>query len=332
MTQQPDPNSREVRFAGAAGILAGTLQTPSEDHAPWAVAVFLHGSGPQDRNENSPQLPLGVFDAVAADLAALGVASLRYDKRGVGESTGDLLRASVQDLAADARAAARFVRRVHETAGLPLFLVGHSEGCTLAMMLAAEAPTPAGLVLLAPSATPMQDVLRMQAAGVQAAIQRLPAAERQRLGIPEGFDQLQVTEQMIAAILAAPADQPVLQMMNQTVPVRWFRSHFDLDLPAVAAAVPCPVLALAGAKDAQVPPRDAQAIAEHIRKAALGRGEEPDVTAVVMPDLTHVLRRSAGMGAPGEYGQLVQQPMDPEVRHLISDWIARHQPSAPEAG
>ncbi len=332
MTQQTDPYSREVRFSGAGGILAGTLQVPPEDRSPWAVAVFLHGSGPQDRNENSPQLPLHIFDTLAADLAGLGVASLRYDKRGVGESTGDLLRASVDDLAADARAAVRFVRRVHETAGLPVFLTGHSEGCTLAMMLAAQDPAPAGLVLLAPSATPMQDVLRMQASGVQAAIDRLPAAERQRLGIPDGFDQRQVTEQMIAAIQAAPADQPVLQMMNQTIPVRWFRSHFDLDLRAVSAAVPCPVLALAGAKDSQVPPGDAEAIAGGIRQAAAGRGDSLDVTAMVVPDLTHVLRRSAGTGAPGEYAQMVQQPMDPEVRRLVADWVTRHGPSAGEAG
>lgn len=326
-TQQPDPNSRDVRFAGAGGTLAGTLQVPPEDAAPWAVAVFLHGSGPQDRNENSPQLPLAVFDTFAADLAAAGVASVRYDKRGVGESAGDLLRASIEDLTDDARAALRFARRVHETAGLPVFLIGHSEGCTIAMLLAAgEAPPPAGLVLLAPSVTPMEDVLRMQATGVQATIARLPASERQRLGIPEGFDQRQVTEQMIATIKATPADQPVVQMMNQTIPVRWFRSHFDLDLAAVATAVPCPVLALAGAKDAQVPPGDAEVIAELLRQAAMSRGETPDVSAVVVPDLAHVLRRSPGTGAPGEYAQLVTQPMDAEVRRLVTDWVIQHRP------
>jgi alpha-beta hydrolase superfamily lysophospholipase len=300
---------------------------PPEDVRAWAVAVFLHGSGPQDRDENSPGLALHVFDTLAADLAAVGVASLRYDKRGVGQSTGELLNASVHDLAADARAAVRFARRVYETAGLPVYLVGHSEGSILALLLAGDEPPPAGMILLSPSVTPMEDVLRRQAAGVQATIERLPAAERQRLGIPDGFDQRQVTEQMIAMIKAAPPEQATLPMGNQVLPVRWFRSHFELDLRAAAGRVRCPVLAISGAKDAQVPPRDAEVLVDIVRRAAAERGESADATAHVLPDLTHILRRSTGSGGPGEYPQLAQQPVDPELRQRIREWLLRHRPA-----
>jgi pimeloyl-ACP methyl ester carboxylesterase len=326
--EQQQRFGRDVRFAGGSGVL--TLELPAEGMTPWATAIFLHGSGPQDRNENSPALQLAVFDTLAADLAAAGIASLRYDKRGVGESPGDLLRCTVHDLAADARGAVRFVRRVHETAGLPVFLIGHSEGATIAMLLGADAPPPAGLVLLAPTITPMEDVLRLQAAGVQAAIASLGPAERQRLGIPDGFDQRRVTEQMIAAIKAAPPDQSSFTLMNQTVPSRWFRSHFDLDLPAMLEAVRCPVLSVGGGKDTQVPPRDAEAAADALRRAAQGRGETPDVAGVIVPDLTHVLRRSAGAGAAGEYAELCKQPVDQGLRALILEWLQRHRPAEPE--
>ena len=317
---------RDVRFAAASNLITGTLEMPPGDVPARAAALFLHGSGPQDRNENSPALALHVFDTLAADLAGAGVASLRYDKRGVGESPGDLLRASVHDLAADARAAVRFLRRLHETSGLPIFLIGHDEGAIIALLLAGDEPPPAGLVLLCPHVTPMEDVLRMQAAGLQAAIERLPAEERQRLGIPDGFDQRAVTEQMIRAIRGAPPDQPALAMGQQTVPVRWFRSHFDLDMDAVLAAVRAPALAVGAAKDAQVPPQDAAALAARLRD-----GAGADATAVLVPDLTHVLRRTAGGGMAGEYAQLCQGPEDAEVRRLVAEWIAARLPDDAEA-
>ena len=311
-----------MRFAGASGVLTGTLQVPPEPVAPWAAAVFLHGSGPQDRDGNGPGLALHLFDTLAADLAGIGVASVRYDKRGVGESPGDLLACTVQDLAADGRAAMRFVRRLHETARLPVFLVGHSEGTTIGLLLGGEPPIPAGLVLLAPALTPMEDVLRLQAAGVQAAVARLAPAERQRLGIPEQFDQRRVTAQMISAIRALPPEQPTLTMGTQTVPARWFRSHFDLDLHALAASVRCPLLAIGGAKDTQLPPRDAEALAAVARE-----GGTADATGLVLADLTHVLRRSAGSGAAGEYAELVKAPLDAELRGLVTAWLVSRRPT-----
>lgn len=291
--------------------------------APWAAAVFLHGSGPQDRNENSPRAPLNVFNTIAADLAAAGVASLRYDKRGVGESTGEPLSASVHDFAADAREAVRFLRRTHETADLPVFAVGHSEGTTIALMLGGEDPRIAGLILLCPAITPMEEILRRQAASVQEAIDRLPPDQRRASGIPDGFDQRRTTEEMIAAVRAAPPDQPAITFMNQQLPVRWFRSHFDLDYASLVGGLRCPVLSIGGAKDTQLPGSDAEAIA-----AAL-QGAGGDATGVVVPDLTHLLRRTAGDGGVQEYGQLIQQPIDPGLRAMIVQWLEQHRPDDP---
>ena len=318
---------REVRFASGAQVLAGSLLLPPEGTAPWATAVFLHDSGPQDRNGDSPQAPLHLFAALAEDLASSGCASVRYDKRGCGQSSGDAAAASVEDLAEDGAAAVRFARRLHETARRPVFLVGHSEGTVLALMLAARDPKLAGLVLLAPQLTPMREVLRLQAAALQRAIEAMPPQERLRVGVPHGYDQRQVTEQFIAAVEAAPAEAAVAQVMGQTVPVRWFRSHFALDIRALVPHVRCPLLAVGGAKDAQVPPQDAVALAELARSQAPGN---PDATAVVVPDLTHILRRSHGRGDLSEYPALAQSPVDEGVRQLVVEWVGGHRPQ-PEA-
>ena len=250
--------------------MTGTLQLPPESESPWGAVLFLHGSGPQDRNENNPRAPLNIFNTLAMDFVAAGLASLRYDKRGIGESSGDALAASITDFAADAREAVRFLRRMHETQGLPVFVLGHSEGATIALMLAGQDAGIAGAILLCPTVTPMEEILRRQAVGVQVAIDRLPPGQRQTMGIPEGFDQRQATEQMIAAIRSAPAGQASITFMNQPVPAGWFRSHFDLDHGAILERVRCPVLAVGGAKDAQVPPGDAEAIVAMLRHGAGG--------------------------------------------------------------
>lgn len=307
------------------------MQLPPEGETPWASLVFLHGSGPQDRDQNNPSAPLNVFNTLAADLAQAGIASLRYDKRGVGESSGDALAASIDDFAADAAQAVRFVRRTHETVGLPVFLLGHSEGATIALMLAGRDAEVAGVVLLCPTITPMEEVIRRQAAGVQAAIDILPAQQRQQMGIPDGFDQRQATEEMIAAIRNSPPGQAAIQFMGQPVPARWFRSHFELDHPAILSRVHCPLLAIGGAKDTQLPPRDAEAIAAAVRTASGER--EVDAVGLTLPDLTHVLRRSSGNGGMQEYAELVGRPVDEGLRRLILEWLNRHRPGeeAPEA-
>jgi hypothetical protein len=314
-------SGREVRFASGPLILAGWLQLPPEGVDPWGTVVYLHGSGPQDREGNNPQATLNVFAPLAADAAAIGLASLRFDKRGVGGSSGDTLQADIHDLAGDAHAAVRFVRRLHETAQRPVFLVGHGEGSTLALLEAASNPDIVGLVLLSPVVRDMQEVLRMQAAVVQRAIEALRPEERQQMSIPPGYDQIQATEQFIAAIQAAPRDIAVAEIMGQTVPVRWFRSYFHLDIPSLLPNVRCPLLALTGSKDGQVPAEDALRLAELVRGAG-----SPDATGEIVPDLTHILRRSTGPGDMSEYPGLVQQPIDEGLRRRIADWLQAHRP------
>ncbi len=320
------PAGREVRFASGAVVLGGWLQLPEDGTEPWGSVVFLHGSGPLDRDGNTPGAPFNVFAPLAQDATGIGLAALRYDKRGVGASSGETLAADIHDLAEDAHAAVRFVRRVHETAGQPIFLLGHGEGSTLALMEAAANHEIAGLVLLAPVVRDMPAVLRLQSVAVQRAIDALRPDQRLQMGIPAGYSQLQATEQFIAAVRAAPADAAVMQIMEQTVPVRWFRSHFDLDIPALLPKVTCPLLALSGAKDAQVPAEDAERLIALVREA--GTAETPrDATGGILPDLTHILRRSEGPGDASEYPVLAPQPLDADLRRIVRDWLAARRPA-----
>ena len=142
---------REVRFDSGAEHLAGTLTIPPGP-GPFPAALLIAGSGPLDRDGSTRRLPLAVSRTLAEALAAIGVASLRYDKRGVGASSGTFLAAGLNDNIADARSALAALSALPEVDPARIILIGHSEGAIIAAALATDQPALAGVVLLAEAA------------------------------------------------------------------------------------------------------------------------------------------------------------------------------------
>jgi uncharacterized protein len=125
-------SSEEVRFDSGGYTIAGTF---TDVTAPVAAALLITGSGRLNRDSDVRLLRTGVTKEVAGALAGARVATLRYDKRGVGASGGDYLRTGMADNLADARAGLGWLAA--RAAGLPLLVVGHSEGTYYAAELAA---------------------------------------------------------------------------------------------------------------------------------------------------------------------------------------------------
>ena len=140
--------SVDVRFSSDGCTLAGTY---TEAAAPIAAALVLAGSGRVNRDSDARLMRTGVTRAVAEALAAAHVSSLRYDKRGIGASEGDYYRAGMADVLTDAHAA--FGWLAGRAPGLPLLVVGHSEGAIHAAEMAAD-PDVAAVVLLSMPAQP----------------------------------------------------------------------------------------------------------------------------------------------------------------------------------
>ena len=153
---------REQPFEVGAGEvrLVGTLCIP-DDAGPFPGALLLNGSGPLDRDSNMPEQRLDVANTLAHALAALGVASLRYDKRGVGESTGSYLAAGLSEETEDARVALAVIRSDERCNGR-VAVIGHSVGATVAMRLARKSPPPDAYVLLAGAAKSGAEVMEWQ--------------------------------------------------------------------------------------------------------------------------------------------------------------------------
>ena len=156
--------AEEVRFRGASEevTLAGTLTRPAfvAQGLRLPAVVLIHGSGPNDRDEtlygHKP------FRMLAEVFNSAGYAVLRYDKRGVGESSGSLRGATLIDYAADAEAAFDYLRSRPDIDGSRIGLLGHSEGGMIAPLIAARRNDVAWLVLLAPPTVPGRAISEYQ--------------------------------------------------------------------------------------------------------------------------------------------------------------------------
>ena len=317
-------DEREIAFASDGLTLYGTLALPAESEGPFPAALFLHGSGPVDRDGNTAGLEMDAYQQLAYALARAGIASLRFDKRGVGESDGDASLASRADLLSDARAAFKALQSQPEIDPTRCILIGHSEGAYLAPILAVEDETVDGIVLLSGAARPLDVITRWQVEtllrqqGVDG--EALDAALAQQdqytafVETSEGGWGDYTVEQMQEAMPWLTEDAAV-QLKSTLLSLEWLREHY-LDEPAdTIRAVTAPVLIINGEKDVQVPASEAGLLDDLLRE-----GGNEDVTAVILPDLNHLLRRHPE--APNLIYRHLDEPVDPRVTDALIEWAA----------
>lgn len=290
----------DVTIAADDGVLlAGTLTLPVGS-GPHPAVLLLHGSGRLDRDADAGRLRMGFGPAVAAALAAVGIAVLRYDRRGVGATPGDWLSTGFVDNRRDAVAALRALAGREDVRADAVGVVGHSEGAVHAMALGSR-PEVAAVVLLAGFARTGEDALRWQARTVTGG---LPAPVRSVL---RGIGNRQ-----LARIKASGGD--VVRVVGTKLNARWMREMLVHDSRSDLANVRVPVLAITGGKDVQVDPADL----DRIRELVPG-----EVEVHRIPDLTHLLRRDEGRSSVRSYPAQLRRPVDADLLAQVTGWLAR---------
>ncbi|QFG23498.1 S9 family peptidase [Actinomadura sp. WMMB 499] len=302
------PDTEMTVTADDGTRLAGTLTLPAAP-GPHPAVLLLHGSGPLDRDGGTPKLPMNLGRPLAGALAGQGIATLRYDRRGVGATPGDWRSAGFAGNREDAAAAVRALAAHPGIRPGAIAVVGHSEGALHAMALAGRHDVRAA-VLLAGYARPGEEAVRWQARAILAS---MPAPVRLLRRPLAG-----IGERALARIKDTRTD--VARIAGLPVNARWMRENLAHDTRDDLAAVRVPVLAVTGDKDIQVDPADLDEI-ERLVPA------ETEIHRV--PGLTHVLRRDGGKPSMRSYRRLLRDPVDPDLLALVASWLTRRLDANP---
>ena len=325
---------QDVTFDNQGITLAGTLSLPAGD-GPHPAVVLISGSGPSNRDEAVPEMmEMKPFALLADGLASQGLAVLRYDDRGVGESTGEYDLATSADLATDAAAAVDYLRSRSEIDTNSVGLLGHSEGGIIAGLVAADDPDLAFVISMAGPAVNGYDLLLMQMEQTMRAsgatdemIAALIEQERPAMDmiVNAEWDALEaMTREVLPEQMAAMTEEqrevlgdPEALIEKTMIQYQtWFRYFLTFDPADAWVQVKSPVLGLFGELDTQV---DADQNAPAL-EAALEAASNPDVTIVRFPTGNHLFQ-VAQTGSPEEYATLEQDYL-PEFLPTIIDWLA----------
>jgi uncharacterized protein len=329
-------DEEEITFQNAsAGVtLAGTLTKPKDAKASPCV-VLITGSGPQNRNESI--FGHDPFLIIADYLTRRGIAVLRCDDRGIGKSTGSFAKATTDDFASDARAAVAYLRSRSDIDRQRIGLIGHSEGGVIAPMVAAENGDIAFIVLLAGTGILGEQILYLQ----QELIARANGASEEDILTDRRFQEKlyavlktgadtatmhrQIRELYRAQLEASPdsvklqvekQSAAVMERQLQTLTSAWFMRFLTLDPKEYLRKVHCPVLALNGELDLQVPWKENLPAIE----AALKEAGNTDVTTKMLPRLNHLFQTATTGNIP-EYAT-IEETVSPKALELMAEWIA----------
>ena len=299
-----------VRFAGSDGVtLAGTLLLPTWSELQRVPGIVLvAGSGPTDRDGNNPLVPqhIDVLKLIAELLAAAGIATLRYDKRGIGGSTarphGTLAEQerffSWDNFVGDVAAAHGELVKHDEIKAYATALLGHSEGglLVLAALPAITKNRPHGMVLASTPGRPMREIVR----------------EQVNRGAPNLVDAVTATMAAIEASGHVPADLPIeLQALFPAYAGPYLQRMLAFDPAQALLGLDLACLLLQGAADRQVVPMgDVQPLIDALSKRS-APGE-----AVVIPAVSHNLKLVSWPGDTGFGG-----PIAPAVATKLVDWL-----------
>jgi pimeloyl-ACP methyl ester carboxylesterase len=273
----------EVNFFSDTVALAGTMTLPIGP-GPYPAILLIAGSGAQTRDEEVFGFP--VFQILSDSLTRHGFGVLRYDKRGTGSSTGDLMSCTVYDLAGDVLAGIRFLKTRSDIDTSRIALLGHSEGSAVAMVVASGDRAVATVVVLGGAAV-CGDTVILEAVHrqeLERQMSSLTPDQKKSLPSADSLARLRVGAELAA--MRSP----------------WYRQFLKFDPAEVIGSVSCPVLAIYGGKDVQV----SADLNRGPMEAALQKGGNSRSRVVVIPDANHLFQE-ARTGIPAEYGMLKKE-------------------------
>ncbi len=324
--EKPYPyNSEEVTFYNKKDkiTLAGTLTTPKNEK-DFPTVILITGSGPQNRNEEA--MNHKPFLVISDYLTRNGIAVLRYDDRGVGESEGEYSKATSKDLSRDTEAAIKYLKSRKEIDKNKIGLVGHSEGGLIAPMIASNSKDVSYIVLLAGPGLKGEQLLLLQKklieqkSGVnEIAINRSQSIFKGAYDLITSFEgndeELKnKLEEYFNKEFNNQMGENQLNNLIESITSPWTKYFLKYDPSIALGKINIPVLALFGKNDLQVPAAENSKVFEDARNK--------NIEIVKLDNLNHFFQESK-TGMPNEYSE-IEQTISPEALNIISKWIIKH--------
>jgi len=331
----PYPYDQEdVIFHNSNVALAGTLTLP-RSIGPFPAVILLHGSAPFDRDVS--MFGHKLFLVWADNLTKQGIAVLRFDKRGAGQSTGDYNSSSLEDFADDALAGVEYLKTRKEINHKQIGLIGHSEGGMTALVTSLKSKDIAYIILMASPCVNWEELvlkqeeslMRVDGISEEFITESLKFRKRlftilkkeknREIAEPElrevfekYFDQLSSTERQIAETYYGPLEAQI-QFFNSV----WFRNNFVFEPIGILKKIEMPILALNGELDLVVSPK------QNLSKIAktLDEANHKDHAILEMPQLNHAFQ-TCKTGSVKECAE-IGETTAPLVLDIMSDWILK---------
>ena len=305
----PFPYKEEsVSFTNAGFTFNGTLTLPENYTKDTPVVLMVTGSGLQNRDEE--MLEHKPFAVIADALARQGIASLRYDDRGWGDASVKFMNFTTDDFRQDAAAALPLLRKRFSKVGV----LGHSEGGTIALMLAAEGKADfivslAGMAISGKETLVMQNRQAMSSLGLPKEM-----VDSYCNNISNILDEIANGKKTSEITIDGVPDnlKPILKRSLEQANSSYIRHFITIDAGKLLSKIKCPVLALNGTKDTQV---DCAANTT-ILETGLSNCEH---TIKKIDGVNHLFQHCS-TGSVVEYQQ-IEETIAPEVLETITKWI-----------
>ena len=308
--------------------ISGSLTIP-EGKGPFPAVLLIGGSGPTDRDESiRGHKP---FVVLADHLTRQGIMVLRVDKRGTGKTTGTFIGSGMEEFTSDALAGVAYLKNRPETNQKKIGLIGHSEGGSVAPMVAVRTPDVSYLVFLGAQGMSFYDTLVMQDGTEAKAAGKTDEEVALIRSYSRGFYSIILEETEKAKIESrvkslqdslSDAEKKALNWpkLGGTLNPSWAldpgsREMLKFDVCPTLRKVRCPLLALNGSKDSQVPSKENLSGIERELKA----GGNKNFTIRELPGLNHLFQ-TCDTGATSEYLN-IEETMSPLALNAISEWI-----------
>jgi len=297
---------KNIRFNSKEFQIVGTLSVPDKGENLPAV-LLIPGSGPVDRNENHKKIKLNVFYELSRFLSSHGFTVLKYDKRGIGESSGNYWETGFYDNISDVINALEFLKSQKEVDSKKIFLLGHSEGAFISTRIAGSGKDIAGIILLAGGAHSGEETLKWQAVKV---VDGMKGFNKWLINLLR-LDVAKSQQKQIDKIKKSTKDSYRVQLVSK-LNAKWMREFLAYDPVADLRKINVPVLAITGSKDIQVNPDDLIEMKEIIKSP---------YEYHILPDMSHLLRTETGEASISNYKNMVKQPIDQRVPQIIIEWL-----------